>query len=95
MNASNTCTCCTLIWCFRCVSDSISPAATSEDEWVFTGSGFSDCEVSLFSPDSTTNTGSDGNVVNNGGGMTDSQHHSAISSEFAFINSIRLGSKVH
>jgi hypothetical protein len=87
--------CCTFVWCLRCVSDSISPAVTSEVEWTFTGSGFSECEVSLLSPDSTTNIGSDGTVVNNGGGITDSQHHSAISSEFAFINATRLCSKVH
>jgi hypothetical protein len=94
MYASNTYICCTFVWCLRCASDSTSPAVTSEDNWIFEGSRFSDCEVTLLSPVSTTNIGSDGTVVNNGGRITDFQHHSAICSEFAFINSTRLGSKV-
>lgn len=95
MYASNTSICCTFVWCLRCASDSTSPAITSEDNWICEGSGFSDCEVNLLSPVSTTNIGSDGTVVNNGGRITDSQHHSAIFSEFASMNSTRLGSKVH
>jgi hypothetical protein len=95
MYASNTYICCTFAWCLRCASDSTSPVVTSEDNWICAGSGFSDCEVNLFSPVSTTNIGSDGTVVNNGGRITDSQHHSAICSEFAFINPTRVGSKVH
>ena len=72
MNASNTYICCTFIWCLRCASDSTSPAVTSEDNWVCGGLSFSDCEVNLLSPDSTTNIGSDGTVVSNGGRITNS-----------------------
>jgi len=95
MYASKIYICCTFVWCLCCASDSTSPAVTSEDNWICEGSGFSDCEVNLLSPVSTTNIGSVGTVVNNGGRITDSQHHSAICSKFAFINSTRLGSKVH
>ena len=95
MYASNTYICCTFVWCLRCASNSTSPAVTSEDNWICEGSGFSDSEVNLLSPVSTTNIGSEGTVVNNGGCITDSQHHSAIWSEFVFINSTRLGGNVH
>jgi hypothetical protein len=95
MNVSNTYICRTFVWCLRCASDSVSPAITIEDDWIFRGSGFSDCEVSLLSPDSTRNIGSDGTVENNGGGITVFQHHSATSKTFAFINSTRLGSEVN
>ena len=83
------------MWCLRCASDSNSPAVTSEDNWICEGSGFSKFEVNLLSPVSTTNIGSVGTVVNNGGRITDSQNHSAICSEFVFINSARLGSNIH
>jgi hypothetical protein len=63
--------CSTFLRSLCCVSDSISPAVPSEADWTFNDSGFSDCDVNLLSLVSTRNIGSDGTVVNIGGGITE------------------------